>query len=66
MVRYEVPAGDFGRPCQACGKNIYFVKTPTGKYMPIEWDGTAHWANCPERAQFKKPPLRRMDVEDPR
>lgn len=62
--KYSVPAGDPGRPCKSCGKTIHFVKTPAGKWMPIEWDGTPHWIGCPGREQFKKPPLRKMDVEE--
>ena len=61
--KYDVPAGDPGRPCRACGKTIRFVRGERGDWMPIEWDGTAHWTACPGRVQFKKPPLRKMDVE---
>ncbi len=62
--RYDVPAGDPGRPCKGCGKTIHWVKTPAGKWMPVDWDGTPHWVGCPNRAQFKKPPVRRIDVEE--
>jgi hypothetical protein len=48
-IKYAVPAGDAGRPCKSCGKTIHFVKTSVGKWMPIEWDGTPHWGNCPGR-----------------
>jgi len=61
---YDVPAGDPGRPCKACGKTIHFVRTKTGAWMPVEWDGVPHWVGCPARAQFKKPPVRRIDVEE--
>jgi len=63
-LKYDVPAGDVGKPCEACGKTIHFVKTDKGKWMPIEWDGTPHWGNCSNPAGFKRPPKRKMDEDE--
>jgi hypothetical protein len=59
--KYDVPAGDVGRPCRACGKQLHFVKTEAGKIMPVEWDGTPHWGKCARPQDFRRTPRRRMD-----
>lgn len=47
--------------CKACGKDIWFGKTKTGKLMPFvlvglaEWD--THFADCPKAEEFKIPKL---------
>lgn len=46
--RYDVPAGDVGRPCRSCGITIHWVKTEAGKWMPVEYDGMPHWGFCDE------------------
>ena len=53
-VKYAVPVGKPGRPCEACGKMLYFVRTAAGKPMPVEADGTPHWGNCTDAERFKK------------
>ena len=62
-LKYDVPAGDPGRPCEACGKTIRFVKTEAGKWIPIDWDGTPHWETCPNADDFRKYPKRKMDED---
>ena len=52
--RYEVPQGDVGTPCKACGINLHFVKTERGATMPIEYDGIPHWGFCSEPERFSK------------
>lgn len=41
--------------CRACAAEIQFVPTERGKLMPVDTDGTSHFATCPEAARFKKP-----------
>jgi len=53
-TKYSVPVGKPGRPCEACGKMLYFVRTAAGKQMPVEADGTPHWGNCTNTERFKK------------
>lgn len=55
-VKYDIPPGATSRKCrdEACGKEIYFVMTvakPRG--MPVDPDGTPHWATCPGAAKFR-------------
>ena len=64
VIKYEIPAGDPGRPCDGCGKNIYFVKTKSGAWMPVEFDGTPHWGKCPNREEFGKAYRRKKSMED--
>lgn len=52
--RYDVPTGDPGRPCKSCGMNIHWVKTPAGKWMPVEYDGMPHWPFCDEPERFSR------------
>lgn len=40
--------------CKGCYADIYWVKTPGGKNMPVDIDGTPHWASCPQAEDFKK------------
>lgn len=53
-VRYEIPPGTQPSPCRGCRARIWWVKTPAGKAMPVDSDGTPHWATCPQAKQFKK------------
>lgn len=41
--------------CRACKAPIYWVRTDKGKNMPINTDGTPHWATCPEANKFRMP-----------
>jgi len=61
VKKYDVPAGDVGRPCRSCGKQLHFVKTGTGRTMPVEWDGTPHWGNCDRPDLFRG---RKMDDDN--
>lgn len=40
--------------CKSCGVPINWVKTKAGKFMPLELNGTPHWATCPDAKKFKK------------
>ncbi len=46
-IKYEVPDGDPGKPCNECGINIHLVETKKCEWRPVESDGTLHWENCP-------------------
>ncbi len=62
--RYEVPAGDVGKPCEACGVNLHFVKTKAGKDMPVEYDGIPHWGFCSEPERFGRAHRRKKAIEE--
>lgn len=40
--------------CKSCGQVIEFIQTLSGKWTPINSDGTSHWATCPDAQKFKK------------
>lgn len=53
--------------CRACGKEIVFLKTATGKIMPVNKETTdaadeyfdkdrhiSHFSDCPEAKTFRK------------
>ncbi|MFB2878697.1 hypothetical protein [Floridanema aerugineum] len=44
----------FQSTCEACKARVNWVKTPNGKYTPINLDGSTHWATCPDAKRFKK------------
>lgn len=53
-IKYEIPEGTKPAICKGCRQVIYWVKTEAGKNMPVDADGTPHWATCPQRQAFKK------------
>ena len=44
--------GSGARP--GCGAGIWWVQTKAGKAMPLNSDGTTHWATCPNSLNFKR------------
>lgn len=53
-ITYPIPPGTTAVPCKGCGAAIAWVKTPAGKSMPVDADGTPHWGTCPKAKDFKK------------
>lgn len=43
-----------GDPDIGCGADIWFVKTPRGKSMPLNRDGTSHHVTCPRVDDFRE------------
>ena len=41
--------------CQSCEAPIRWVKTKAGKNLPVNPDGIAHFATCPEADKHRKP-----------
>jgi hypothetical protein len=41
--------------CRGCGAVIAFAETARGKLMPIDIDGTSHFATCPQAERFRRP-----------
>ncbi len=52
-VRYDIPEGTDPSRCRGCQAMTYWIKTPAGKNMLVEPDGTPHWATCPKADQFR-------------
>lgn len=53
-VRYPVPADARVGACRGCAAAIAWITTPAGKAMPVDPDGTPHWATCPKAKDFKR------------
>jgi hypothetical protein len=47
--------------CRGCRVIVMWVKTREGRRMPVNADGTSHFATCPKADQFRtsrlEPPL---------
>lgn len=41
--------------CRSCSALICWVRTPHGKRMPIDPDGTSHFATCPQADAWRRP-----------
>jgi hypothetical protein len=52
---YTIGEGSHPVPCRSCASIVLFVKTRTGAHMPIDPDGTSHFATCPQAARWRKP-----------
>jgi hypothetical protein len=48
------PANSEPTACRSCRRLILFVQTAKGKLMPIDPDGTSHFATCTEPARWRK------------
>ena len=53
-VEYPIPPGSVAQPCRGCGDPVYWIKTKAGQNMPLNPDGTSHFATCPKANQFRK------------
>lgn len=53
-TKYEIPAGTPEKSCRACGGAIFFIPTAKGKQMPVDADGTSHFATCSDPKRFRK------------
>ena len=40
--------------CRSCGAEVLWCITPAGKKAPINRDGTSHFSNCPQAADWRK------------
>lgn len=66
---FRIPAGTPSTTCDRCPATIYFIRTDSGKRMPVRADllegkhpaaghdgrGISHFADCPAAAHFRKP-----------
>lgn len=46
--------GDLGN-CRSCGAAIYWCRTKRGSRMPVDPEGTSHFATCPDAAEHRRP-----------
>lgn len=54
-VKFDIPPGAAVASCSGCGAAIVWVVTTKGKRMPVDGDGTSHFATCPDAKRFRKP-----------
>lgn len=54
LIKYDIPPGASISKCSGCDADIVWIKTAAGKSMPVDGDGTPHWATCPNAKDFKK------------
>lgn len=54
-VKFEIPPGTRPAACRSCQAPIFWVKTASQKNMPVDPDGTSHFATCPEAAKHRRP-----------
>jgi hypothetical protein len=47
----EVPTGTKPSVCRDCATEVFWVKTAKGRNVPLDADGTSHFATCPAKAQ---------------
>lgn len=53
-LRFDIPPGTPVTNCRGCNAEIAFVKTPAGKSMPVNGDGTSHFGTCPQAKRFSR------------
>ncbi len=52
-ITFKIPEGAKPRTCRGCGKSIYWIETERKKRMPVDPDGTSHFATCRYAAKFR-------------
>jgi hypothetical protein len=40
--------------CRGCGAPIVWRRTEAGRFQPVNPDGVAHFATCPDAAAFRR------------
>lgn len=41
--------------CRSCQAPVLWAMTPIGRRMPLDRDGTSHFATCPQAGWWRKP-----------
>lgn len=54
-LRFAIPEGTRPSSCRSCDARIFWIKTSSGKSMPVDQDGASHFATCPNAAQHRRP-----------
>lgn len=53
-VTFPVPPSTPQKECRSCRAKIFWIVTAAGKRMPVNPDGTSHFANCKHAADWRK------------
>ena len=60
--RYDVPNRPPDKICEACGEEMWFIKTENCKHLPITKQGISHYLNCSNPRQFSRSSKKEMDA----
>lgn len=53
-LRFLIPPGTPEKKCRSCAAAIFWIVTAHGKHMPVDPDGTSHFATCPNAAKHRR------------
>lgn len=53
-LRFDVRPGTPASSCRSCGATVFWIVTPRGRKMPVDGDGTSHFASCPHAAEHRR------------
>lgn len=63
-VTFAIPQGSVAKPCRSCKALIHWIEHPrTKSRMPLNPDGTSHFATCPEAEKHRKAKLSEQQAE---
>lgn len=51
---FEIPPGTPIATCRSCRENIRWIVTGNGRRMPVNLDGSSHFATCPDADQHRR------------
>lgn len=54
-TRFEIPPQTRPANCSSCRAQIFWIVTKAKKRMPVNGDGTSHFATCPNADLHRKP-----------
>lgn len=53
-ITFVIPAGTAPKPCRGCPASVFWITTEKGRPMPVDADGTSHFATCAAASAFRK------------
>lgn len=54
-LRFLIPPGTPERQCRSCKAPVFWIVTARDRKMPVDHDGTSHFATCPNAAKHRRP-----------
>jgi len=55
QLTFDIPEDAQPSKCRGCGETVYWIITRNGKRMPVDPDGTSHFATCPSAERYRRP-----------
>jgi hypothetical protein len=55
-IRFQIPPGTPAKECRSCAATVFWVVTHRARMMPLDPDGTSHFATCPNAAAHRRKP----------